>query len=213
MDTEQSVIRASAIPRKRLAPEDRRSEIIAAALKLFVERGYAATKLDDVARAVGVSKGLPYRYFSSKEELFKAVVRETIVTPLSQAEAEFAGYDGPVENLLRLLVSYHAIFSKEIGGGVSKLMMAEAANFPEIARFYMQEVVDRGRRFLGDLVRRGIARGEFRDVDADAMGRVLGAPLTMYSIFQHSLGPYDSEPMSERFLGAYLDLVLAGLKR
>lgn len=213
MDTEQSVINVAASVRRRLAPEDRRSEIIGAALKLFVEHGYAATKLDDVAKAVGVSKGLPYRYFESKEELFKAVVREAIVTPLAEAEEKFGDYDGPIADLLRVLVCHHAVFSKEIGGGVAKLMMAEAANFPEIARFYMLEVVDRARRFLADLVARGVARGEFREVDVEAMGRVIGAPLTMQTIFQHSLAPFDPDPMPDRFFGAYLDLVLAGLKR
>lgn len=212
MDTEQSVITGAASIRKRLAPEDRRTEIIGAALRLFVERGYAATKLDDVARAVGVSKGLPYRYFSSKEELFKAVVGEAILTPLAEAEAKFADYDGPIEDLLRVLVAHHALFSREVAGGVAKLMTAEATNFPEIARFYMDEVVCRGRRFLTDLVRRGMARGEFRPVDAEAMGRVLGSALTMSAIFQHSLLPFDPEPMPERFFDAYLDLVLSGLK-
>src|SRR5689334_5862907 len=100
MHTDQSVITSSQNRVRR--PQDRSREVVQAALKLFVERGFAATKLEDVARAAGVSKGLPYLYFRSKEGLFKAVIAEAILEPLTLGEQFVAGYDGHSADLLRI---------------------------------------------------------------------------------------------------------------
>lgn len=210
VSTDQSVIDN---PRPRRRVEDRRAEIIAAAIKLFVAKGYSGTRLDEVARLARVSKGLPYLYFDSKEDLFKAVVREALLPPLMEGEARLEAHDGPVADLLRGLVRDYADFIREISGGVAKLVIAEANNFPEIARFYVEEVVSRGRAFMAALIRRGMARGEFREVDALGYAGVIGAPLTMLAIWQHSLAPFDPTADPARFLDAYVDLVIAGLKR
>src|SRR5689334_22182962 len=100
MDTDRSV-NIDALPPRTRRPDDRVREITQAALELFVTRGFAATKLGDVARAAGVSKGLPYVYFKSKEELFKAVIAEAIGDPLVRANEFVDSYEGPAEDLLR----------------------------------------------------------------------------------------------------------------
>lgn len=212
VSTDQSVIDNP--PRRRpRRVEDRRAEIIAAAIKLFVAKGYSGTRLDEVARAARVSKGLPYLYFESKEDLFKAVVREALLPPLIAGEARLQAHQGSVAELLRGLVYDYADYVRHISGGVAKLVIAEANNFPEIARFYVEEVMARARAFMADLIRRGIATGEFRPVDPVGYAGVLGAPLTMLAIWQHSLAPYDHAADPVRFLDAYLDLVIAGLRR
>lgn len=198
---------------RRRRKDDRPAEMIEAALSLFVERGYAATTLADVARRAGVSTGLPYRYFASKEDLLKAAVRAAVVERLALGERFAAEYAGTTEDLLRRFVEGFWEFERTPAGGVLKLMVAEAANFPDLARFYMEEVVLRGRRLFAALVRRGVARGEFRPVDPDRMGRVIAAPLSMLSVWSHSLGRFDGDHADGRaFLEDYLDLVLAGLK-
>src|SRR3954471_2388463 len=106
MDTDRSVnLSASARPPRTRRPDDRSGEIARAALELFVTRGFAATKLEDVARAAGVSKGLPYLYFKNKEELFKAVIAEGIGDPLLKAAEFVDSYEGSAEELLHDLVS------------------------------------------------------------------------------------------------------------
>lgn len=213
VNTDQSVI-GRPRPRRRVKRvEDRRAEIIAAAIKLFVAKGYSGTRLDEVAREARVSKGLPYLYFESKEDLFKAVVREALLPPLIAGEARLQVNQGSVAELLRGLVRDYADYVRQVSGGIAKLVIAEANNFPEIARFYVDEVVARGRAFMADLISRGIATGEFRPVDPVAYAGVLGAPLTMLAIWQHSLAPYDHTADPVRFLNAYLDLVIAGLRR
>ncbi len=212
-DTDRSVIIDTDGRRRVRRAGDRRGEIIAAGMKLFVAKGYAATKLDDVAREAGVSKGLPYLYFSSKEELFKAVIQEAILPPLIAGEERLRTHQGTMTDLLRSLATDYIGFVREISGGVAKLVVAEAGNFPEIARFYVEEIAARGRAFLAALIERGVAGGEFRPVDVQGTAAVLASPLVMLSIWHHSLGPYETAGDPERFLHAYADLVIAGLRR
>ena len=77
---------ATPVPRKR-RKEARPSELLEAALELFVEKGFAATRLEDVASRAGVSKGTLYLYFENKDALFKAVVQEGIIPVIAENEA------------------------------------------------------------------------------------------------------------------------------
>ena len=132
-------------PRWARRKDARASELTAAALDLFVERGYAATRLDDVAARAGVSKGTVYLYFDNKAELFKAVVREGIVPLIADAEAALSHYQGPSGDLLRgLILGWWQSVGQSKLLGIPKLVISEAGNFPEIAKFYADEVISRG---------------------------------------------------------------------
>src|SRR6266571_9050169 len=132
----------AAKPRWQRRKAARPAEIVAAALHVFVERGFAATKLDDVARKAGVTKGTVYLYFESKEALFKAIVRETIVPVIAQGEALARSFTGSARALVeRLVREYWRLVGETALAGIPKLMMAEAATFPELTRFYYDEVV------------------------------------------------------------------------
>ncbi|PWC42346.1 TetR/AcrR family transcriptional regulator [Azospirillum sp. TSO22-1] len=200
--------------RRTRRKEARPAEMIEAARDLFIERGFAATKLEDVARRAGVSVGLPYVYFENKAGLFKAVVRESVLPNIRLGEELLDSYPGPTDDLLRLIVNRFWQMNREPSAGLPKLVVAEATNFPDIARFYMEEVVMRGRRFFARIIQRGIDRGEFRPVDVMQMARVMAAPLSMLTIWTHSLAPHELDPgaTAEGFLDAYLDLVLHGLR-
>lgn len=200
--------------RRARRKEARPAEMIEAARDLFIERGFAATKLEDVARRAGVSVGLPYVYFENKAGLFKAVVRESVLPNIRLGEEMLESFPGPTEELLRAIVGRYWQMNREPAAGLPKLVVAEATNFPDIARFYVEEVVMRGRRFFARIIQRGIDRGEFRPVDTQQMARVLAAPLSMLTIWSHSLAPYEIDPeaTAEGYLDAYLDLVLHGLR-
>ena len=202
-------------PRFERRKEARPGEILDAALELFVERGFAATRLEDVAQRAGVSKGTVYLYFDGKEELFKAVVRSGIVRAIEEAEGTVAGYEGDTADLLRALVVgwWQYIGSTKLSG-IPKLMISEAQNFPELARFYYAEVVQRASRLFESAIERGIARGEFRPVDVDHTVRAIMAPLIMRTILEHSFlpcaGPEDFN--APAYFDSLLDLVLNGLR-
>ncbi len=202
-------------PRFGRRKEARPAEILDAALELFVERGYATTRLEDVAQRAGVSKGTVYLYFDSKEELFKAVIRSGIVRAIEEAEHLVAQYEGTSPDLLRALVGgwWNSIGSTRLSG-IPKLMISEAQNFPELARFYYAEVIQRGSRLFAHAVQRGIERGEFRPVDVDYTVRAVMAPLIMRSILQHSFlpcaGPEDFDVPA--YFEHTLDLLVNGMR-
>lgn len=205
---------ASAKPVSRRRKEARPAELTAAALELFVEKGYAATRLEDVAAAAGVSKGTLYLYFESKEALFKAVVREGLLPALAEGEKRVAEFRGSTADLLREVGwgMWQLIGAQRIGG-IPKLIFAEARNFPEIARFYHEEVILRGTALIRSVIERGVASGEFRPVTIDAMIPIVLAPLLMRMIWRHSLDICEAAGISdESYLSAYFELVLRGLR-
>src|SRR5256712_188261 len=174
-------------PRWKRRKEARPGEIVAAALELFAERGFAATKLAEVARRAGVTKGTLYLYFDSKEALFKAMVRETIVPVIAQGEALARSFTGSARELFeRLVREYWRLVGETALAGIPKLMMAEAANFPELARFYYDEVVTRGHRLMASVIERGVAHGEFRPVDVPVAAELAMSPLMHATVVRQS---------------------------
>ncbi|MBC3907069.1 MULTISPECIES: TetR/AcrR family transcriptional regulator [Undibacterium] len=200
-------------PKWERRKDARPQELLAAALDLFVERGFAATRLDDVARAAGVSKGTLYLYFCSKEELFKAVVRESIVPLIGEAEGVIDQFEGNSEELFRLIMTtwWGSIGNTKLSG-LPKLMMAEAGNFPELAKFYQEEVINRGENLVMTMLKRGMARGEIRSVDVEIDSRILIAPMIMMMIWKHSQGVCNIEPEKlDTYLEHYIELALHSL--
>ena len=200
-------------PRWERRKDARPQELLAAAMDLFVERGFASTRLEDVARRAGVSKGTLYLYFENKEELFKAVVRTSIVPVIGEAELSIAEFDGHSAELLKNVIhSWWQRLGATKASGIIKLVMAEAGNFPELAQFYQDEVITRGTRMISSLVERAIARGEFRPVDVTLATQVLIAPMLMLITWKHSIGPCPRAQLEpQAFLDTFLDITLHGL--
>jgi AcrR family transcriptional regulator len=203
-----------AAPRWERRKDERPAQLLAAALGLFVERGYAATRLDDVAARAGVSKGTLYLYFENKEELFKAVVRENIVARISRTRQLARQFDGPRDELLRQLVRrWWQQYGQTPAAGISKLIVAESGNFPEIARFFVDEVIDPWHRLFSEVIDQGIERGEFRPVDVEYFVRVVAAPLVMLTLWNRAFGPCEPGGLDdERYLAAALDAFVAALR-
>lgn len=203
----------SAKPRWERRKDARPQELLAAALDLFVERGYAAARLDDVAARAGVSKGTLYLYFANKEDLFKAVVRAHLVPVLDRAEQAVDACEGHSAALLRefILGWWERIGNTRLSG-ITKLMMAESGNFPEVAKFYHDEVISRSRKLIVHMLERGIARGEFRAIDCTHATSVIVAPVLMLMMWKHTFGACQAEPISPaKFLDCFIDLLTHGL--
>ena len=200
-------------PRWERRKEARPQELLASAVELFVERGFASTRLEDVARRAGVSKGTLYLYYANKEDLFKAVVRESILPMIGDAEASVAEFEGHSAELLRhVILSWWRRIGATKASGISKLILAEADNFPELARFYQKEVMTRGIGMISNMLERGIRRGEFRAIDVPQTAQVLIAPLMMLSTWKHTVAPCERcDLQPEAFLEAFLDITLNGL--
>lgn len=200
-------------PRWERRKESRPYELTAAALELFVERGFAATRLDDIAARAGVSKGTLYLYFAGKEELFEAVVREGLIPALVQGEELVRDFEGSAAELLRqVLRGWWELIGSQPVGGLPKLMISEARNFPGIAQFYYDEVIVRGQRLLRAVLARGQGSGEFRSGDIELLQSVAFAPFLMFAVWRHSLACCDAAAAApERYVEAAIDFVLSGL--
>lgn len=199
-------------PRWRRRKEARPQEIVAAAMDVFAERGFAAARLEEVAARAGVSKGTLYLYFPSKDELFKAVIRAAILPNLQQAEALVAAAGGPclpvLERLLRMVARLIATTRMAV---IPRLVIAEAGNFPELAAFYHREVIRRGFGVLAALLRRGIDSGEFRPVEVDPTVRLIVAPLLMSAVWRTSFDGVDGEPPLD--VAALMEIHIDNLRR
>lgn len=202
-------------PRQR-RKETRPQELLDAALELFVEKGFAAARSEEVARRAGVSKGTLYLYYPSKEELFKAVVRQKLTQLIAEGQDLVGSFEGSTSDLLRLLVHiWWERFGNTPAAGIHKVVIAEVRNFPELAQFYVDEVIAPADRLFSSTVERGIQRGEFRALPVHDVAHALMAPMIFMALHRHSFGAcpvHGVEMDPAAMLDTQLDLVLRGLE-
>ena len=170
-------------PRRERRKQQRPGELLEAALDLFVEKGFAATKSEEVAARAGVSKGTLFLYFPSKEELFKAVVRENVVKTVTEGALEVANFKGSSAELLKtLMLEWWRRYGSTKASGITKLIISEGNHFPDLAAFYQEEVIDPATRMLKDILERGRASGEFRNFNTEHTTMVVIAPMLFLSL-------------------------------
>ena len=206
----------STTPHKRERRKQARpGELLDAALALFVEKGFAATRAEEVALRAGVSKGTLFLYFPSKEELFKAVVRENVVRHQTEGAEQIARFEGSTAALLEhLMLEWWRRYGATPASGISKLVMSEASNFPDLAHFFQEEVVTPGHAMIGSVLQRGIDRGEFRAIDLDLTVHSVLAPLLFLVTWKHSMAaccPSSQQIHPETFIRHHADLLVRGL--
>ena len=208
-----------ALPTRHERRKDARpGELLDAALDLFVEKGFAATRAEEVAHRAGVSKGTLFLYFASKEELFKAVVRENISGCFSQWNAEYEAFEGSTADLLRLwLTLWWERLGSTKAAGITKLMLSEAENFPELAAFYQHEVIQPAHGLLRRILQRGVDRGEFAPINMKYGVYTVLAPMLFLQILMRSkVACFDdthaSQIVPEDFLAVQVETLLDGLR-
>jgi AcrR family transcriptional regulator len=199
--------------RRARRKEARPQELLEAALEVFVEKGFSAAKLDEIAARAGVSKGTLYLYFESKEALLEALVRAAVVPNIERVEAMAEGWTGATPELLRrLLQVLGSVLEEGRVAAFPKLVVAESGNFPAFAERYRREVIDRGLGLFARIIGRGVERGEFRPVDPDTTARLCLAPMIFLAIWQTSFARFDTVPFDARaFVDAHIDTLLHGL--
>ena len=184
MASPPSPTRPNQEPRWRRLPEDRPRQILSAALEVFGERGLAAARLEDIAKRAGLSKGTIYLYFPNKEELFREMVRDTVVSKIERREEEINSMTGSATDaLIRFMRGHWTFIRSPQFAPLFRLIHAEIHHFPDLARFYAEEVVARGQRLVASIIERGIASGEFREVEPLAAARMLTAPFVIHGLW------------------------------
>ena len=189
-------------------------ELLDAALELFVEKGFAAARAEEVAQRAGVSKGTLYLYYPSKEELFKAVIVRNLTSRIAATAQQVQAWDGEMATLLEsLLVQWWQETYASPASGVFKILIAEMRNFPEIAEYYVQQVIEPGSALIGSIIARGIASGEFRAVDVESTVHSLVLPMVMLCVHKHGLAACTPHQIDgQRFIAEHVALVVRGLR-
>lgn len=204
-----------AAPSHQRRKAERPQELLAAALALFVEKGFAATRAEEVAQRAGVSKGTLYLYYPSKEELLKAVIRQYLSSEIAEGAAQAARFEGSAsEALCGVLAQWWQRVFESPASGVFKLVITEARNFPDIAEFYFREVVEPGEQLIGSLLQRGVDSGEFAPIHVPSAVHQIVMPLVMLCLHKHSLGvcrPIAALGDGDAFIRNHFHLVLHGL--
>ncbi|HEY9052668.1 MAG TPA: TetR/AcrR family transcriptional regulator [Gammaproteobacteria bacterium] len=200
--------------RWRRRKEARPEEILYAALELFAEKGYAATRMNDVAKQAGISKGTLYLYFNNKEAIFHSVVQEMITPKLKQVEELVKLHEGTAEELLRQLIMHwwENIAESQLSS-IPKLIISESGNFPELAEFFVNTVVKRARKLFVDVIRKGIKQKEFADHNPNTLARLVMAPMIQMVIWKHSLKPFDDAQNTREYIELHIELIIKALKK
>jgi AcrR family transcriptional regulator len=204
-----------AVHKRERRKEARPGELLDAALALFVEKGFAATRVEEVASHAGVSKGTLFLYFPTKEDLFKAVIRENIGKLFPVWNEEIKRFTGSSGDMLRyaMLSWWHQIGNTP-ASGIAKLVISEAQNFPDIAAFYQDEVIRPGNALLRQILARGVASGEFRPLALDQAVYTVVAPMIFMMMWKHSIGACAASADivdPERFIHMQVDVLLHGM--
>ena len=203
-------------PRWQRRKDARPAELLTAALEVFTERGFAGARLDDITARAGVSKGTLYLYYENKEELFKATVREHVLPSVTAAENLARTEDVSATQLIeRLLRGWFARMGEAGISAIPKLIIAEAGNFPELARFYEAEVVTRFRKAHRTILERGVSTGEFRALPIEEAMLITAAPMILMPLWRHAILPHLNHPPlidAQKFLETHIDMTLAALR-
>jgi AcrR family transcriptional regulator len=204
--------RQSAAPRRRERKDNRPQEIVAAAFEEFAAKGYAGTRLEDVASRAKVSKGLPYLYFKTKEELFKAVVRSVITAHVVVIRGQMDTTTLSVEDFLKgpfLSFIQELVCSKRVF--IVRLLIAEGHKHPELTKFYYDTVVSRGLDTLRQLIDRGVANGEFRETQLRDFPQLLIAPM-LTAVIWRALFERHHHLDTDAMLKTHIDLIVDAIK-
>jgi AcrR family transcriptional regulator len=199
--------------RRERRKHERPGELLQAALELFVEKGFAATRVEEVALRAGVSKGTLFLYYDSKEELFKAVIQANLTPHIIAWDQEIEQFQGSTADMLRYgLGSWWERIGNTTAGGLTKLVMSEASNFPEVAAFYREQVVRPGQALLQRMLQRGVQTGEFDPMDVQMGSLSLMSAMVFLMMWRHSMSGCTPGPDfdARAFLMSHLEHLLKG---
>lgn len=197
----------------RRRAEARPDEMLDAALAVFVEKGFAAAKVEEVARRAGVSKGTIYLYFPSKQALVEGIVRRAVAPIAERALPDMAQFEGDPRLAIAMLINaLRSVFADPKNLDVPRLILREIMNFPDIAQFYRREVLDKAIPVLKALVAKGVASGQLRPVDPGMAVRSIVGPIVAHLALSEIFGVRPEDGLAlDRLVETHLDILFCGL--
>ena len=181
-------------------------------MQAFAEKGYAATKVEDVAKRAGVSKGLLYLYFKTKEDLFKAVIRSFISPRIDALVSDIENTQLSAEEFLRgPFLRFAKSVPRSPARKLLRLLIAEGAKYPDLIAWYWENVVSRGLAAIRSVIAKGVSNGEFRPSALDTFPQLLVSPVIFSMLWKHLFETHEGLDTDE-FLEAHVDLLLESIK-
>ncbi len=198
-------------PRYQRRKQDRPQEITAAAFAAFAEKGFTATKVEEVARRAGVSKGLLYLYFKTKEELFKAVIRSVVAPRIDELTRTLDRSDLGAEAFIRgPLLAFMQRLPGSRASIVIRLMISEAPRHPDLVDYYWDKVASRGLAALRQVLERGVESGEFRESAVTELPQLFVAPVMMSIVWGTVFAERSLD--TDRLIETQVDMILSYIK-
>ncbi|WP_373504880.1 TetR family transcriptional regulator [Aestuariivirga sp.] len=196
-------------------PEARPAEILSAALDLFAEKGFSATRMEDVASRAGLSKAAIYLYFKDKMALLKALVNEMAGANLAVAKGFAEAHEGPVGPLLQTILTFMARQLRDTRfPELMKVVISESRAHPDVGKLYLDSVVSQGLPIFEGVIRRGIAAGEFRDIDPALAVKAMIAPMLLAAIWKTVFEPLGAEALDiEAYVAQHVETFLRGIAK
>jgi AcrR family transcriptional regulator len=180
----------TAEPKWRRRKEDRPGDICRAALQVFAEKGFAGAKIDEIAKCAGLSKGAVYLYFPTKDDIFRAVVRETVAPNIEAMQRTVLALELPFAVMVRtLLPRFAEVVTTVPVGAVVKMVIGESRNFPELAKVWHDDVILKAIGLLGSVIERAQARGEVRPGDPRIHAFSIIGPMLIGVIWRETFTP------------------------
>lgn len=201
------------LPKWTRKPKARPDEVLDAALDQFARNGYASTRMDDIAKAAGLSKAAIYLYFQSKEDVFKALVETRIVVLRDQiADAALDLRDEPIAGLRQAIKLWGQANSDPRMAAIPRIVLAESARFPDLADYYHRMVIARTQKVLVALIEAGIAKGQFRAVDPVMAARAMISPMLFETLRRQAFPTESNQPPLDQLSATFFDLFLTGIQ-
>jgi AcrR family transcriptional regulator len=199
-------------PKWNRRKDARPTEIIGAAMTLFAETGFANTKLEDVARRAGVVKGTLYRYFDTKEALFRAVVRHLLTNHLEDVERAASAFEGSLAEFVPMLLTRAA---QRLGDdrlpGLARMVLTESRTFPDLAVVWHDELASRMLNLIAGMIAKAQERGEVRPGDPRLYAFSVLGPMVMAILFREVFGSVPTAPDLDKLASQHAETILRGL--
>jgi AcrR family transcriptional regulator len=198
-------------PRYQRRKEDRPQEISEAAFEVFAAKGYAAARVDEVAKRAGVSKGLLYLYFKTKEELFKAVIKSVVTRRVDALLLAVEETDLSSEEFFRgPLLEFMKQIPRSPVAVVIRLLIAEGQRHPDLVDYYWDNVVSKGLTAISRFVERGVERGEFRGTAVTELPQIVLAPVMLSMIWRILFEQRELD--TDTLMDTHIEMILAYIK-